>query len=102
MKLPMLLEMDNKGTVDLANNWSIGGHTRHIDVQQCFLCIVYLLLTYGVHTHKARCSDLAYLVTRSLLTPLLGREWIYVQATVHSSSHQAMMQVSDQLHTTSF
>ncbi len=35
--LPMLLEMDNKGTVFLANNWSIGGHTRHIDVQQCFL-----------------------------------------------------------------
>ncbi len=37
VKLPMLLEMDNKGTVDLANNWSTGGHTRHVDVQQCFL-----------------------------------------------------------------
>ena len=25
--LPMLLEMDNKGAVDLANNWSMGGCT---------------------------------------------------------------------------
>ena len=32
MKLPMILEMDNKGAVDLASNWSIGGCTRHVDV----------------------------------------------------------------------
>ncbi len=32
VKLPMILEMDNKGTVDLVNNWSIGGRTRHVDV----------------------------------------------------------------------
>ncbi len=32
VKLPMILEMDNKGAVDLANNWSIGGRTRHVDV----------------------------------------------------------------------
>ena len=25
--LPMVLEMDNKGVVDLANNWSFGGRT---------------------------------------------------------------------------
>ncbi len=31
-KLPMALEMDNKGAVNLANNWSIGGRTRHVDV----------------------------------------------------------------------
>jgi hypothetical protein len=37
VKLPMILEMDNKGAVDLANNWSIGGRTRHVDVQRCFL-----------------------------------------------------------------
>jgi hypothetical protein len=33
----MILEMDNKGAVDLANNWSIGGRTRHVDGRQCFL-----------------------------------------------------------------
>jgi hypothetical protein len=37
VKLPMTLEMDNKSAVDLANNWSIGGRTRHVDVRQCFL-----------------------------------------------------------------
>jgi len=37
VKLPMILEIDNKGAVDLANNWSIGGRTRHVDVRQCFL-----------------------------------------------------------------
>ena len=35
--LPMTLEVDNGGTVDLANNWSIGGRTRHIEVQQYFV-----------------------------------------------------------------
>ena len=32
VETPMLLEMDNKGAVDLANNWSVGGHTKHVDV----------------------------------------------------------------------
>ena len=33
----MVLEMDNKGAVDLANNWSVGGRTRHVDVRNYFL-----------------------------------------------------------------
>jgi len=39
VKFLMILELDNKGAVDLANNWSIGGRTstRHVDVRQCFL-----------------------------------------------------------------
>ncbi len=37
VKLPMVLEMDNQGAVYLANNRSIGGRTRHIDVQLLFL-----------------------------------------------------------------
>ncbi len=32
VKLPMVLEIDNQGAVYLANNWSVGGRTRHIDV----------------------------------------------------------------------
>jgi hypothetical protein len=36
-KLLMVLEMDNQGAVYLANNWSIGGRTRHIDVRSVFL-----------------------------------------------------------------
>ena len=37
VKLPMILENDNKGAVDLINNWSVGGRTRHIEVRQYFL-----------------------------------------------------------------
>ena len=33
----MILEMDDKGAVDLANNWSVGGRTRHVDVGNHFL-----------------------------------------------------------------
>ena len=37
VELPMILEMDNKGAVDLANNWSVGGRTRDVDVRNNFL-----------------------------------------------------------------
>ena len=37
VELPMLLYIDNQGTVDLANNWSVGGRTRHVDVKQNYL-----------------------------------------------------------------
>jgi len=37
VELPMILHCDNKGAVDLANNWSVGGRTRHMDVKQNFL-----------------------------------------------------------------
>jgi hypothetical protein len=37
VETPMVLQMDNKGAVDLINSFSIGGCTGHIDVQQCFL-----------------------------------------------------------------
>ena len=34
VKLPMFLYCDNQETVDLANNWSVSGRTRHVDVKQ--------------------------------------------------------------------
>ncbi len=37
VELPMVLEIDNKGVVDLINSFSVGGCTRHIDAKQCFL-----------------------------------------------------------------
>jgi hypothetical protein len=37
VKLPMVLEVDNKGAKDLTNNWSAGGRMRHVDVRQFFL-----------------------------------------------------------------
>ncbi len=32
LELPMLAEMDNSGARNLANSWSVGGQTRHVDV----------------------------------------------------------------------
>ena len=29
--------MDNRGAIDLVNNWSVGGRTRHVEVKQYFL-----------------------------------------------------------------
>jgi hypothetical protein len=37
VKLPMLFKMDDKDAVDLANNCSIGGQSRHVETQMYFL-----------------------------------------------------------------
>ena len=34
---PMILEIDCKGTVDLNNNWTVGGWTCHTSVKDFFL-----------------------------------------------------------------
>jgi hypothetical protein len=36
VKKLMILYVDNKGAKDLANNWSIGRCTRHVEVRQYF------------------------------------------------------------------
>lgn len=38
VSLPMVLEMDNKGAVDHANGWSVGGQIRHIGTKAALLC----------------------------------------------------------------
>jgi hypothetical protein len=38
VELPMILEIDNKGmVVDISNNWSVGGRTRHMNTRYYFL-----------------------------------------------------------------
>jgi hypothetical protein len=37
VKKPMILEMDNKGAVDLSKNWSVLGRTRYDCIRQSFL-----------------------------------------------------------------
>jgi len=37
VKLPMILEVDNKGDVDLIHNYSVGGRTRHMETRQYYL-----------------------------------------------------------------
>ena len=33
----MIVKVDNKGAVDIANNWSVGGRTKHVDTKQFFV-----------------------------------------------------------------
>ena len=72
VKLPMVLEIDNKGTVDLANSWSIGGRTRNIDVRQVFL---RELKEAGVIKviWVAGCDNDADIFTKNLDGPLFER-----------------------------
>ena len=37
VKLPMIIKIDNKGCIDLINNQSISGRSRHIDVRKNYL-----------------------------------------------------------------
>jgi hypothetical protein len=37
VKKPMMLEIDNKGTVDVSHNWSASGQSRHDSVRQSYL-----------------------------------------------------------------
>ena len=37
VELPMMLKVDNSGAVDLANNWTVGGRTRHMETRMFFL-----------------------------------------------------------------
>ena len=60
VELPMLLEINCKGTDDLHNNWSVGGRTRQVPVKYMFL---HDLKESGVFEirwvpSEANCSDM--------------------------------------------
>ena len=72
VKKPMELTVDNKGAKDLANNWSVGGRTRYIDVRYYFLRelkeagLVQTVWQHDVHN----CADL---FTKNLNGPMFRR-----------------------------
>ena len=37
IELPMVMHVDNKGTVESVNGYSVGGRMTHVNVKQCFL-----------------------------------------------------------------
>ena len=37
VELPIILETDNQGAIDIVNNWSSSGRTRHIDCRLKFI-----------------------------------------------------------------
>ena len=38
VKFPMLLDIENKGSVYLINKWGVEDRTRHVEALQLFLC----------------------------------------------------------------
>ena len=85
----MILHVDNKGAVELANNWTVGGRTRHIEVRQYFLRELKeqnMILTRWI-PGDSMCSD--YL-TKNLpgalferhIHPFVGEDDYYVYETV--------------------
>jgi hypothetical protein len=36
VKTPNIIKINNKGTKDFVNNWSVGGRTHHIDVRYLY------------------------------------------------------------------
>jgi hypothetical protein len=73
----MILEVDDKGAVDLTHNWSVGGRTCQVEVRQYFLRDLMekmsLLLSgflasqitaaYSQRTYQALCSKSIWLLT---------------------------------------
>ena len=38
VELPIIIEIDNKGCIDLINNWSVLVCIRYIDIKKNFIC----------------------------------------------------------------
>ena len=72
MKKPMTLEVDNKGAVDIASHWSVGGQTRHIETRYYLL---RKLKKQGVikTVWKRRLDMPSDLLTKNLARPLFER-----------------------------
>jgi hypothetical protein len=60
IKLPMKVELDNKGTKDIINNWSVGGRTRYVGIRFDFMRELKengITEIQWISTHKS-CSDI--------------------------------------------
>ena len=72
VRKPLLLKMDNKGAIDLINNYSVGGRMKHVDVRQYFLrelCEQKTVKVIWVPS-EMNCSDL---FTKNLHRPMFEK-----------------------------
>jgi hypothetical protein len=70
VKLPMILEVDNQGAIDLINNWNCGGRTRHIDVRLYFLRHMKDIIEVKWISSDENTADL---FTKNLMGPAFDR-----------------------------
>jgi hypothetical protein len=72
VRVPMILNVDNKGVMDLANNWSVSGRTRHITVRTNFLRELKeqgLLIVEWISS----CDNSSDIFTKNLQGPLFNK-----------------------------
>jgi len=72
VELPMKLEIDNSGAVDLANNWSAGGRTRHMETRMFFLRDLKEAGVIDVHWLKGK-ENPVDLFTKNLPGPAFNK-----------------------------
>ena len=72
VELPMILEMDNRESIDLANSWSVGGRTRHVG---CKLNWLRELKEEGITEYRLVSGDDngADMHTKNVPGPLLNK-----------------------------
>ena len=87
VELPMVLEMDNSGAVDIANSWSVGGRMHHVDIRNYFL---HKLKDQGllVIRHIAGESNDADIFTKNVMSAVFNRHiTLYVGEDEYMSTH---------------
>jgi hypothetical protein len=84
VKLPMVLEIDNKDAKDLICNWSAGGRIRHVNIRQYFLRDLKednMVKVIWIPT----LDNSADVFTKNLYGPLLSSVGIQISFTMLSS-----------------
>jgi len=89
VELPMVLEMDNSGAVDIANSWSVGSRTCHVDVRNYFL---HELKDKGllVIRHIAGESNDADIFTKNVTSAIFDRHVSLYVGQDEYVSHQGL------------
>jgi hypothetical protein len=95
VQVPMILQVDNKGVMDLANNWSVGVRTRHMNVRTFFLRELKeqgLLIVEWIPT-EANSPDL---FTKNLQGPLFAKHAsVYVSNSLSMDPQREVWDLSE-------
>jgi hypothetical protein len=72
VQLPMVLQIDNKGAIDLVDNWSCGGRTKHIDMRHYYM---RELKEQGILkvVHIATNDNTSDIFTKNLMGPVFDK-----------------------------
>jgi pyruvate/2-oxoglutarate dehydrogenase complex dihydrolipoamide dehydrogenase (E3) component len=88
VEFPMVLEMDDSGTVNIANSWSVGGRTCHVDVCNYF---PHKLKDQGliVIRHISGESNNADIFTKNVASAMFDKHVLLYIGSNEFASHQS-------------